>query len=89
MERLYRLIELVDMLAKKSNRRLEGEVVTVLVDGPSAKREDIYTGYTRTNKQVLFPRPAPEEDLTGREIPVLIEKGLSHTLHGKAITGRE
>ena len=39
---------------RKSNKRLEGEVVTVLVEGPSAKREDIYAGYTRTNKQVLF-----------------------------------
>ncbi len=89
MERLYRLIELVDTLAKKSNKRLEGEVVTVLVEGPSAKREDIYAGYTRTNKQVLFPRPDPEEDLTGREIPVLIEEGLSHTLYGKVMTGKE
>jgi tRNA-2-methylthio-N6-dimethylallyladenosine synthase len=89
MERLYRLIELVDTLAKKSNKRLEGEVVAVLVEGSSAKREDIYTGYTRTGKQVLFPHPDSDEDLTGREIPVLIEKGLSHTLHGKAVTGRE
>lgn len=86
MERLYRLIEVVDALALKSNRRLEGEVVTVLVEGPSAKREDIYTGYTRSNKQVLFPRPDPAGDLLGREIPVLIEKGLSHTLYGEVVT---
>src|SRR5690554_15716 len=83
MDRLYRLIDLVNELAKKSNKRMEGRVETVLVEGPSAKRNDIYTGRTRGNKQVLFPPPGSGEDLTGREIKVRIEQGLAHTLHGK------
>lgn len=89
MKRLYRLIELVDELAKKANKHLEGQVVSVLVEGPSAKRNDIYTGYTRGSKQVLFPRPDQEDDLTGREVPVRIDQGLSHTLHGKIVNGEE
>ncbi len=83
MDRLYRLIELVDNLALKSNKRMEGREVTVLVEGPSAKRDDVYTGRTRGNKQVLFPPPGTGEDLTGREVKVRIERGLAHTLYGK------
>lgn len=82
MDRLYRLIEVVNELAKKSNQRMEGRVETILVEGPSEKRDDIFAGRTRGNKLVLFPPPHNREDLIGREVQVRIEKGLTYTLQG-------
>ena len=84
MDRLYRLIEVVNKQAKAANQRLEGKVETILVEGPSPKRKDLYRR-TRSNKLVLFAPPASGPELVGTEIKVKIKKGLTHTLQGEVI----
>lgn len=83
MDRLYRLIEVVNQQAKAANQRLEGTVQTILVEGPSPKKKEIYAGRTRGNKLVLFAPPAGAAGLTGKELNVRIRKGLTYTLQGE------
>jgi tRNA-2-methylthio-N6-dimethylallyladenosine synthase len=85
MDRLYRLIEVVNKQAKAANQRLEGMVETILVEGPSPKKKEIYTGRTRSNKLVLFTPPETAGDLIGKEFKVKIKKGLTYTLQGELI----
>src|SRR5690554_902483 len=85
MDRLYRLIELTNKLAKDSNLRQVGREERILVEGPSEKQPAVFTGRTRGNKLVLFEPKDPRqgEKLIGTEIPVIIEKGLTYTLKGR------
>lgn len=88
MERLHRLIEVTNELAKASNLRQVGKVEKILVEGPSEKRPEIYSGRTRGNKLVLFDpnthsRVKRGEELIGEEVSVLIEEGLTYTLKGR------
>lgn len=53
-ERLAQLNELVNHYANIKNQAYQDQVVTVLVDGPSKKNPNIYSGYTETNKLVNF-----------------------------------
>lgn len=53
-ERLYRLNEAVNHYARVNNDAYMGKVVKVLVDGPSKKNPQIFSGYTETNKPVNF-----------------------------------
>ncbi|NLW56041.1 MAG: tRNA (N6-isopentenyl adenosine(37)-C2)-methylthiotransferase MiaB, partial [Firmicutes bacterium] len=85
MDRLYRLIEVVNGLAKEANRRLEGRTETILVEGPSEKNPDLYAGRTRSNKLVLFAPKHPGPALVGAEVKVKITKGLAYTLQGEEI----
>lgn len=88
MNRLYRLIELVNRLAKQSNQRMEGKTESILVEGPSSKREEIFAGRTRGNKLTLFTPPTEGKDLIGQEVMVQIEKGLTYTLKGALVKER-
>lgn len=52
--RLARLNEVVNHYAHEKNAAYQGKIVTVLVDGPSKKNPEIFSGYTETNKLVNF-----------------------------------
>ena len=52
-ERLYRLNEVVNKYFLANNKKLEGTIVPVLVEGLSEK-SDMYFGYTDTNKLINF-----------------------------------
>ena len=52
-ERLYRLNEVVNKYFLANNKKLEGAIVPVLVEGLSEK-SDMYFGYTDTNKLINF-----------------------------------
>ena len=52
-ERLYRLNEVVNKYFLENNKKLEGSIVPVLVEGLSEK-SDMYYGYTDTNKLINF-----------------------------------
>lgn len=86
MDRLYRLNEVVGELALAGNRRLVGKTLTIMVEGPSDKNPEIYTGRTRSNKQVLFAPDERREKLIGEEIPVTITEGKTWTLSGEIKT---
>lgn len=53
-ERLARLNEKVNACMHEKNAAYAGRIVKVLVDGPSKKNEQIFSGYTETNKLVNF-----------------------------------
>ena len=52
-ERLYRLNDLVNKYFLENNKKLEGSVLKVLVEGVSEKK-DMYYGYSETNKLINF-----------------------------------
>jgi tRNA-2-methylthio-N6-dimethylallyladenosine synthase len=79
-ERLQRLNKLVNELAAKSNQRLEGEIVEVLVEGESKKNSDVLSGHTRTNKVINFRGP---KSLIGELVPVRVTNAKTWTLDGE------
>lgn len=81
-ERLQRLNRIWNDLALEKNRKLEGTVVSVLVDGPSRKNPHVYSGYTETNKLVNFPS---EGEKQGDIVQVRIEKAKTFSLDGKKV----
>lgn len=53
-DRLNRLMEKTNMYARKQNLKYVGKICNVLVDGPSKKNKEVYSGYTQQNKLVNF-----------------------------------
>lgn len=53
-QHLYKLNEIVNSGYLEGNKRFEGKVVKVLVDGTSKNKEDVLAGYTENNKLVNF-----------------------------------
>lgn len=78
--RLQELNKIVNEGYLAGNKRFEGKVVKVLVEGKSIKDPNILTGYTEHNKVVNFPG---SEDLIGKIVDVSIEK--AYTWHLKGI----
>lgn len=56
IERLNRIIALQNELSAQSNRRDEGKVFDVLVEGVSKRSTDRWIGRTEQNKTCVFPR---------------------------------
>ncbi len=56
IERLNRMIALQNELSAQSNRRDEGKVFEVLVEGVSKRSADQWVGRTEQNKMCVFPR---------------------------------
>jgi tRNA-2-methylthio-N6-dimethylallyladenosine synthase len=81
-ERLLTLNKLINEGFAAGNKRFEGEIVDVLVEGTSDKREDIMMGYTPHNKLVNFPGGL---ESVGRIVKVKIEKAYTWHLKGKMI----
>ncbi|MCP4809037.1 MAG: tRNA (N6-isopentenyl adenosine(37)-C2)-methylthiotransferase MiaB [Proteobacteria bacterium] len=63
-----------------SNKRDEGRVFDVLVEGPSRWDDDVMCGRTGTFKMVNFPGTA---DLIGTTVAVEITRGFTNTLRGE------
>ncbi|MBM3267307.1 MAG: tRNA (N6-isopentenyl adenosine(37)-C2)-methylthiotransferase MiaB [Candidatus Sericytochromatia bacterium] len=82
-ERLQRLNECVAETALRRNRRLVGSIQEVLVEGPSSRNPEIYTGRTRGNKECFFPGTT---DLAGRLVEVEITDARPFTLRGAVVT---
>ncbi|MDF9837935.1 MULTISPECIES: tRNA (N6-isopentenyl adenosine(37)-C2)-methylthiotransferase MiaB [unclassified Breznakia] len=82
-DRLNRLMEKTNKYAKMQNDKYVGKVCKVLVDGPSKKNKDIYSGYTEQNKLVNFVR---KTDITpGEIVEVKIMEAKTWTLKGEQI----
>ena len=58
LARLSELIALQNRITMERNTAHVGEVLEVLVDGPSEKDPRVLAGYARNNKLVHFPGPA-------------------------------
>ena len=80
--RLLALNEVINDGYARGNKRFEGQVVKVLVDGVSTKNENILTGYSEHEKVVNF---SGSKDLIGKIVNVKIEKAFSWHLRGKLV----
>jgi len=81
-ERLARFQERQRALQLESNREMEGDVLDVLVEGPSKWDENVICGRTSSFKMVNFPG---KRDLVGSVVPVRILKGFSNSLRGEQL----
>ena len=84
-EKKARLLKLNDLINEgfyEGNKRFEGEVVNVLVDGTSDKDPNMLTGYTPHEKVVNFPG---SKDLIGKFVDVKIKKAYSWHLRGEIV----
>ncbi len=82
-ERLWKLIDLQKEISTKINKKLEGEILEVLVDKKSKKHiENQFSGRTGTNKTVVFTN---KQDLLGELVKVKIIKSSPWTLYGELI----
>ena len=60
-ERLNRLMELQNKISLEKNVALKDRTVQVMVDGPSANDDKVWSGRTTTNKLVLWPYQGSEQ----------------------------
>lgn len=81
-ERLQQLNERWNKYALEKNLAYIGKTVKVLVDGPSKKNKDIYSGYTDTNKLVNFVRKDAEP---GDIVEVKITDAKTFSLDGEQL----
>jgi tRNA-2-methylthio-N6-dimethylallyladenosine synthase len=79
IERMERLVELTQRLARERNDSRVGRVEEVLVEGPSRTDPTLLRGRTRRNTTVNFAGDAA----AGTLVPVLIEGATSTTLRGR------
>ena len=81
-ERLQRLNEVVAEYSAKALKQLEGEIVEVLVEGSSKRRDDVLAGYTRRNRLVNFKG---SQDLVGKLVKVKVLEAKSYSLVGEIV----
>ena len=81
-ERLYRLNEVVNKYFLENNKKLEGSVLKVLVEGTSTK-SNMYYGYSETNKLINF---TSKKDITvGDIVDVKITSAKTWSLDGEVV----
>ena len=81
-ERLQRLMDRTNHYANLKNKNYVGKVCKVLVDGPSKKNKNIYSGYSEENKLVNF---VMKEAKAGDIVNVKITDAKTWTLDGEQI----
>jgi tRNA-2-methylthio-N6-dimethylallyladenosine synthase len=80
-ERIERLVEVVQRVARERNEERVGRVEDVLVEGASRTEPELLRGRTRRNTTVNFRGAASPGEL----VAVEITGGTSTTLHGEAL----
>lgn len=81
-DRFKRLIEVVNKSCEKSNKKYDGKLVKVLVEGESKNDNDKLSGRTETSKLVNF---TGNKDNIGKIVDVKITKTLSFALEGEEV----
>ncbi len=79
-ERHARLLDLVNAIAARRYNALVGRQVQVLVEGPSKRNPERFTGRTRCNKIVVLDGAA---ELRGQVVDVTVQRTGSFTLYGR------
>lgn len=82
-ERLYRLNEVLARIGLEENKKLQDQVLEVLVEGESKNNPNVLAGRTRTNKLVHF---TADKSLIGQYVHVKITDAKTWTLHGELVT---
>lgn len=78
-QRFNRLVELLNEISLKKNRALEGQTLSVLVEGISKNKEETLTGRSEGFKTVNF---VGGEELIGQILPIEIIEGKTFNLQG-------
>ena len=81
-ERLQRLNEVVNKYFLENNKKLEGMVLPVLLEGASEKK-DMYFGYSDTNKLINFV--SNKEHKIGEIVNVKITSAKTWSLDGEEV----
>ena len=81
-DRLQELNKLVNKYYKENNEKLLGSVVPVLIEGPSDKNSNLYSGYTDTMKLVNVECDPSD---VGTIINVEITEAKTWSLDGKKV----
>ena len=81
-ERLYRLNELINAGFQAGNNRFDGEIVEVLVEGPSKNDETVMSGYTRHQKLVNFKA---DPSVIGEIVKVKITEAKTWHMFGELV----
>ena len=81
-DRLNRLNEAINRGFRNGNKRFEGQVVDVLVEGTSKNDETVLAGYTRHNKLVNFKA---DESTIGKIVKVKITEAKTWHLAGEMV----
>jgi tRNA-2-methylthio-N6-dimethylallyladenosine synthase len=81
-QRLYALQDKINGYCNLNNQKWVGKTVKVLVDGPSRKNDQVFSGYTEHNKLVNF---TAENVQPGDIIDVKITEHRSWTLRGEMV----
>jgi len=68
MERLHKLIDLINLLMEKSNKNYLGKKVKVMVDGKSKKDDAVLSGRTDSNKLIHFSKDCKIGDIIELEV---------------------
>ncbi len=84
-ERLQRLFALTGRISHELNETLVGNVVQVLIDGISRKREEHWQGRGEDNRVVNFPKTGRET--YGDVVEVEIRRAGPHSLAGVIVGG--
>ena len=80
-QRLYKLNELVNKYALENNKKLENQIVKVLLEKESTKKGYLM-GYTETNKLVNIKAP---KDMLGKIVEAKIKVAKTWSLDGELI----
>lgn len=80
-QRLYKLNEIINNYSLASNKKMEGKIYKVLVEGDSIKENELF-GYTETSKLVNFKG---DRNLIGKIIDVKITEAKSFSLDGEIV----
>ncbi|KZE53029.1 tRNA-2-methylthio-N(6)-dimethylallyladenosine synthase MiaB [Brevibacillus parabrevis] len=81
--RLYRLNEVLARIGLEENKKLQDQMLEVLVEGESKNNPNVLAGRTRTNKLVHF---TADKSLIGQYVHVKITDAKTWTLHGELVT---
>jgi tRNA-2-methylthio-N6-dimethylallyladenosine synthase len=80
--RLSRLQATINDNAKRISQTMIGGIQTVLVEGPSKKNPNEFTGRTENMRFVNFPAPAGAK-LIGQFVDVVVTEAMSNSLRGR------
>jgi tRNA-2-methylthio-N6-dimethylallyladenosine synthase len=69
-------------LALLAHKALEGEQVSVLVEGPSRHDDGVICGRTSSFKMINFPG---DLGLVGQTVPVQVLRGFTNSLRGELV----
>ena len=73
--RLQKLMDVQNLQSLCINRRLVGETVEVMAEGPTEKHPEIWSGRTRGNKLVLWQQNTVVKEADGRETEIKTSEG--------------